>query len=125
MSDLPAHYDRKNPSTFERLTWLPIDAIGLAYAAIMRVRAAAYRTGILRSIEPEIPAISVGNLTLGGTGKTPMALEVARILRGMGRRPAIVSRGYRAAREGEIAVVSDGSRVLMDAREAGDEPAMM
>ncbi|MCC6160593.1 MAG: tetraacyldisaccharide 4'-kinase [Deltaproteobacteria bacterium] len=125
MSDLPAHYDRKNPSTLERLAWLPIDAIGLAYAAIMRARAAMYDAGFLRSIDPPIPAINVGNLTLGGTGKTPLTLEVARILAEMGRRPGIVSRGYRARREGEIAIISDGSRLLLDANEAGDEPVMM
>lgn len=102
-----------------------MDVVGLVYAAIMRARAVMYDAGILWSVDPPIPAISVGNLTLGGTGKTPMTLEVARILREIGRRPGIVSRGYRAAREGEIAVVSDGSRVLLGAQEAGDEPAMM
>lgn len=91
----------------------------------MRARAAAYERGWLPSVQPPIPAISVGNLTLGGTGKTPLTLEITRILREMGRRPGMVSRGYRAAREGDIAVVSDGSRVLLGARDAGDEPAMM
>jgi tetraacyldisaccharide 4'-kinase len=68
----------------------------------------------------------VGNLTVGGSGKTPLAAEIARMLVGMGERPSILSRGYarRIVDEG-VVVVSDGHRVLSDVAHAGDEPVML
>jgi tetraacyldisaccharide 4'-kinase len=67
--------------------------------------------------------ISVGNLAVGGAGKTPVALAIAGRLLDAGHRPALLSRGYGATR-GDDRVVSDGARVLLDAAEAGDEPAL-
>jgi tetraacyldisaccharide 4'-kinase len=71
-----------------------------------------------------IPIISVGNLTVGGNGKTPFTLFLASLLRERGLRTAIVSRGY-GRKRARAAIVSDGARMRMDAGEAGDEPAMM
>jgi tetraacyldisaccharide 4'-kinase len=72
-----------------------------------------------------VPVILVGNLTVGGTGKTPIAMLAADRLRQAGMRPAIISRGYGGRRKTDPAVVGDGSSVLLDAAEAGDEPVMM
>jgi tetraacyldisaccharide 4'-kinase len=72
-------------------------AAGVPYAAAMRIRNASFRCGLLRVERAPLPVVSVGNLTLGGTGKTPMVAWVARRLRGEGIRVAIVSRGYGAA----------------------------
>jgi tetraacyldisaccharide 4'-kinase len=69
--------------------------------------------------------VSVGNLTLGGTGKTPLTMELARRIQAMGWRVAVVSRGYRGSAEGRGAVVSDGRRPLLSAAEAGDEPYLI
>lgn len=67
-----------------------------------------------------VPVISVGNLSVGGTGKTPFVHYVVRELLALGKRPAVVSRGYGRKSSGQV-IVSDGSRVLASVREAGDE----
>jgi tetraacyldisaccharide 4'-kinase len=72
------------------------------------------------------PVISVGNLTVGGSGKTPLVGEIARLLIGMGERPSILSRGYgRAEPTDGVVVVSDGRDTLTDVAHAGDEPYML
>jgi tetraacyldisaccharide 4'-kinase len=71
------------------------------------------------------PVISIGNITTGGTGKTPMTRHVARQLQKRGWRPAIISRGYGGDFERRGGVVSDGSRVLATAGQAGDEAYML
>lgn len=72
------------------------------------------------------PVISVGNLSVGGTGKTPLVAAIAAWLVAIGERPAILSRGYaRAVASREPTVVSDGTAVLTDVAHAGDEPLML
>ena len=73
-----------------------------------------------------VPVVSVGNLVVGGSGKTPVAAHVARLLLDRGERPAILSRGY-ARREFQdgVVVVSDGTSVLERVERAGDEPFML
>jgi tetraacyldisaccharide-1-P 4'-kinase len=72
------------------------------------------------------PVISIGNLTVGGSGKTPLAASVAAHLCDRGERPAILSRGYgRADRADGVVVVSDGTRILAPLARAGDEPLML
>jgi tetraacyldisaccharide 4'-kinase len=72
------------------------------------------------------PVISVGNLSVGGTGKTPLTMAIAEWLLTQGERPAILSRGYKRADAADgVVVVSDGVRVLADLARAGDEPLMM
>lgn len=69
--------------------------------------------------------ISVGNVTVGGSSKTPLAMEIARVLIAMGERPAILSRGYaRRVQTDGVVVVSDGRGALVDVDRAGDEPFM-
>jgi tetraacyldisaccharide 4'-kinase len=68
-----------------------------------------------------VPVISVGNLVVGGTGKTPLVIYLARLLCDSGRSVAVVSRGYGRARRGTLAV-SDGERALVRWEECGDEP---
>lgn len=64
------------------------------FAAGVRARGAAYGAGVLRTARPPIPTISVGNLTVGGAGKTPIAAWIVSRLRERGRNPAVVLRGY-------------------------------
>jgi tetraacyldisaccharide 4'-kinase len=72
------------------------------------------------------PVVSVGNISVGGSGKTPVAALVARVLREAGHRPAILTRGYaRAVASDGVTVVSDGQRLLADLDHAGDEPLML
>jgi tetraacyldisaccharide 4'-kinase len=95
------------------------------YAAAASARR-AYYGGHGRQRRLERPVISVGNLRVGGTGKTPAVAHVARLLLEMGERPAILSRGYarRSAPDG-VVVVSDGSRIRADLDRSGDEPLML
>jgi tetraacyldisaccharide 4'-kinase len=72
------------------------------------------------------PVISVGNISMGGRGKTPVAGLIARLLVEAGERPAILSRGYKRRRpEDGVVIVSDGRHVLADVDRAGDEPLML
>lgn len=71
------------------------------------------------------PVISVGNLSVGGSGKTPVVASLARLLLARGERPAILSRGYARRGGASIVVVSDGTRVRAGVDEAGDEPFML
>jgi tetraacyldisaccharide 4'-kinase len=99
--------------------------LAVPYATLLRLRALAYRAGVLRTRRLPRPVISVGNLTVGGTGKTPMVVWLARCLQGQGRRVAVLSRGYGGSREGTVALVSDGDRLLLGPAEAGDEPYLL
>ena len=72
------------------------------------------------------PVVSVGNLSVGGSGKTPLVAYIARLLEAAGERPAILSRGYARTRpEDGVTVVSDGIRLRADLERAGDEPLML
>ena len=102
-----------------------LNALSFFYSALMRLRSRCYSSGWLSSKELGCRAVSIGNLTLGGTGKTPMTLWLARMLKERGHRPAILSRGYKGTFQGSVKVVSDGQRVLLSPESAGDEPVMM
>ena len=95
------------------------------YGVAMNLRSLLYRRNILSCRRLTVPVISIGNLTMGGTGKTPMVIYLARFLAGQGYKPAVVSRGYRGQSKAPVNIVSDGSAVLMRAEEAGDEPVMI
>lgn len=97
-----------------------------AYSLVMLLRAFLYRKNILlKSHRLPVPVISIGNLTLGGTGKTPMVRYVTRLLLNRSLRPAIVSRGYGGKATGTVNIVSDGVRILLPPDMAGDEPFML
>jgi tetraacyldisaccharide 4'-kinase len=95
------------------------------YSLVMRVREWCYRKGIFRSVSFGVPVISVGNLTMGGTGKSPMVQYLAAMLQEHGYQPAIISRGYGGATKERINIVSDGREILLDASYVGDEPRML
>ena len=94
------------------------------YALAMRVRARLYARGVLASTKLCVPVISVGNLTMGGTGKTPMVIYLCRLLSGA-FRPGIVSRGYGGNSRQPLNLVSDGANILRTAPEVGDEPMLL
>lgn len=116
-------------------------ALSWLYCLIVQVRLALYRRRYFRPASMGCLAISIGNLTVGGTGKTPVVELLARALHRGGRRVAILSRGYKSVPK-PIAVrlwekvfkrrdlfaprvVSDGTSLLLDSRVAGDEPFML
>jgi tetraacyldisaccharide 4'-kinase len=99
--------------------------LGGAYGALGALRVALYRRGLLRRHRLGGPVVSVGNLSVGGSGKTPVVALVARLLRDAGLPVAVLSRGYGGSFRGDALVVSDGAEVRADAVQAGDEPAML
>lgn len=93
------------------------------YRGAVAFRSAAYRRGWRRRVRLDVPVISVGNLTFGGTGKTPTVIALARELARMGRRPAVLTRGYRRVGDEQQVVIGPDPR--QSAAEVGDEPLEM
>jgi tetraacyldisaccharide 4'-kinase len=94
------------------------------YELVVRARLALYENGLLRTYKLESPVISVGNLTVGGTGKTPCVAFLANFLRDEGHHVAILSRGYRRGSSGRVEV-SNGEDILCGPLAAGDEPYLL
>jgi tetraacyldisaccharide 4'-kinase len=109
----------------DRLLLLVLRAASFSYAGILRLRALSYRLGLLRSRRLPCPVISVGNIALGGTGKTPTVAWIADYLMRRGRKVAVLSRGYGGSAAGELRVVCDGTAILLPPEEAGDEPCLL
>jgi len=110
----------------DRLMLTLLIVLSYPYKFIMALRAQAYRTGLLPSHTLNTPVISVGNVTVGGTGKTPTVALLARYLMDRGKRVAVLSRGYRSKSEGGAPrIVSDGSHIFLSAEDAGDEPFLL
>ncbi|MDX9708348.1 MAG: tetraacyldisaccharide 4'-kinase [Trichloromonas sp.] len=95
------------------------------YGRVGRIRAALYRRGLLPSHDFPVPVIAIGNLAVGGTGKTPTVDWVARYCQEQGRRVAVVSRGYGGKGAGAVGIVSDGRQLLLGPEVAGDEPVLL
>lgn len=111
----------------ERLLLALLRPFGQIYGLIMSLRARFYRSNILQSYRAPVPVISVGNLSVGGTGKTPVVDRIVCALLARGERPAIISRGYGGVVKKGVAIVSDGkgSAPLLEARICGDEPYLL
>ncbi len=118
-----------------------LGGFAVIYKGAVQMRLALFRKRILRAQELGCRVVSIGNLTVGGTGKTPVAEMLARELQSRGRRVAILSRGYKSVPRPFLQrlrnklfkhldlfpprIVSDGQNVLLDSRRAGDEPHML
>jgi tetraacyldisaccharide 4'-kinase len=95
------------------------------YSFFMTIRSYFYRKGFLKQFKLEVPVISVGNLVLGGTGKTPLVQHIAEFLKQQGYKPVILSRGYKGSASDAVNIVSTVSEILLDAESAGDEPRLL
>lgn len=95
------------------------------YSAVMKAREKLYISGVFRRHEVSIPVISVGNLVLGGSGKTPTVQHLARLLSANGYHPTIVSRGHGGKAGEAVNIVSDGKNIFLTALLAGDEPYLL
>ena len=131
----------ERPGTREALVRALLGACSKVYQAAIKTRRFLYNVRILRDSTLGVQVIAVGNLTLGGTGKTPVVEKFARELRDEGRNVAILSRGYRSkppplhrrlldrlflrTDTTPPRVVSDGKSLLLDSEMAGDEPYML
>ena len=128
--------DQGQPRSVRWLLGL-LEGASRIFSGITRLRAWLYETGLARRFPLGCQVISVGNVTVGGTGKTPVVEILARTLKEEGRNVAILSRGYRKKEKpflqrlfgGEAMapprVVSNGERVLLDSELSGDEPFML
>lgn len=101
-----------------------LGAAAAGYRVLLGAREWLYARGVLRRRTLPCPVVAVGNLTIGGTGKTPAVMLAARALQARGHHPAIASRGYGRRSHG-VQVVSDPGGVLLEPEDAGDEPFLL
>jgi tetraacyldisaccharide 4'-kinase len=99
---------------------LSLFPLAVLYDAITFFRNKAFDLGLLRTERVQVPVIAVGNLTAGGTGKTPIVEYLVALLLDRGKKVAVLSRGYGRSTRG-VVVVSDGRNVLVNAAKGGDE----
>jgi len=100
----------------------PLSAL---YSAVTRTRLALYERGTFHTTKLDRPVISVGNMTVGGTGKTPLVEWVAKALASNGKKVCILTRGYGRQNAERQVIVSDGQAILATPAEAGDEPYLL
>ncbi|HEY6872641.1 MAG TPA: tetraacyldisaccharide 4'-kinase [Geobacteraceae bacterium] len=118
-------WDGKRHKLVDRLMLFLLTLCSIPYELTVRFRAHAYAIGLLPSRRLPLPVVSVGNLTVGGTGKTPAVAMLARFFMARGKRVAVLSRGYGGSLAGKEGVVSDGTVLLLTPQEAGDEPCLL
>jgi len=116
-------YDRNHDIFFPFKSLLT--AIASGNECIVRVRNTLYKKKILQTKKLPCTVISIGNITVGGTGKTPVTIYVAKLIEKLGYKVAIISRGYKGKLEKTGGIVSDGENIFVDAFDAGDEPYMI
>jgi len=104
---------------------LPFCALSAIYLPAVKLRALAFQKNILKSHQLPIPVVSVGNLTVGGSGKTPTAIWLAQNLAQKGFKPAISIRGYHSQAEDSLAVIDEKNPEAADPDLVGDEAALM
>jgi len=111
----------KNRSGVSKITlWL----LSLPYRFIMTVRNLLYDCGILKTIRLTVPVVAIGNLTHGGTGKTPLVIALTALFQKQGYKVGIITRGYKRSTHGQI-VVKDGQKLLASPSSSGDEPYLI
>ena len=118
-------WDGKRNTASDRFLIQLITPFSYPYSLALLIRAKSYAAGLFPSYRLPRPVVSVGNLTVGGTGKTPLVAYIARWLMDRGKRTAVLTRGYSGSMEGEVRVVSDGGSIFLSPAEAGDEPYLL
>lgn len=115
---------KKEKTWEEKLLLSPLLLASLPYEWAVRIRTSLYSHGLLKAQKLPRPVISIGNITVGGTGKTPLVMRLANRLKERGIGVAILSRGYRREREAG-SIVTDGQTLFLPPEESGDEPFLM
>ncbi len=118
-------HDKEVRGLWRRLIMAVFYVFSLIYGQLVNLKLSMYHIGWFKKERLTCFVISLGNVTVGGTGKTPTAQHLAREIRDMGYRVAILNRGYRAKWRGAVGIVSDGHALKMDAETAGDEAFML
>lgn len=109
----------------EALLLLILWPFSLVYGLVSWLRNKCYDWRLISSYRASVPVISVGNLAVGGTGKTPVVDFLLKQFIAQGKRPAVVSRGYGGSFSGRVGVVSQSAGFLLSSAEAGDEPYLL
>ena len=104
---------------------LILSFLSLLYRQVVKSRNRLYDLGILKQSKLPCKVISIGNITVGGTGKTPFVIMLAKLLKTKGYKPAVLSRGYGGKAKSPVNIVSDGVQIKMKCDEAGDEPFLI
>jgi len=99
--------------------------VSFIYRSAVSLRNRMYDSEIIKQEKLPCKVISIGNVTVGGTGKTPTVIMLANLLKEKGYRPAVLSRGYGGKTKSPVNIVSDGTHILMGHTEAGDEPVLI
>jgi len=119
-----ASYHQKKPSELG-VAGVLLAALSRLYEAVVRIRLSMYRRGIFGTAKVDgIRVISVGNLTVGGSGKTPVTMLIAQLLKDAGKKPCVISRGYGRRSKEPVQLVSDGGELLADYPDASDEAVL-
>lgn len=121
----PSWFDGRPQSLPRRVALLPLDLAALLYGSGARLHRAVYWRGLVAPTRLPCRVISVGNLAVGGTGKTPLAAWLAAALKRRGHAVVLASRGYGRRGDAAVEVVSDGRFVRSTAERAGDEPLLL
>lgn len=116
MNGVVAAWYTPRPTLVAVLLW----PLSLLFRAIVAARRSLYRSGLLRAHRLAVPVVVIGNLTAGGTGKTPLAIALAEALAARGYRPGLVSRGYGGSAPGPRAVAASDDPAVV-----GDEPPIL
>jgi tetraacyldisaccharide 4'-kinase len=98
-----------------------LSLVSLIYLGIITIKTLSYKKGFFKRKQLLAKVISIGNITVGGTGKTPAIIEIASLLKKVGKKVGILIRGYKGKYEYQQGVVSDGKNYLLTSEEAGDE----
>ncbi len=104
---------------------LVLTPLSMVFTAATKIREQIYAQGLIEKTDVGVPVVSVGNLTVGGTGKTPTVDFLLRHLSARGISVGVVSRGYRALNPGPVSVTAQGKDLSRCAEEFGDEPTMI
>lgn len=117
--------DGTRNSAIDRLLLSFLIFLSFIYSLVMILRSSMFSLRIFTARQLPRPVVSIGNITVGGTGKTPVTAYIANQLLEQGYRVAVISRGYGGSLEGQSVVVSDGATVMLSPEECGDEPFLL
>jgi tetraacyldisaccharide 4'-kinase len=113
-------YSPQSQTRLSVILWLSLIPLSYLYAALIKLRRYLYRHGYLASYAVPVPVLVIGNITVGGTGKTPLVIYLVQALRQLGYTPGVISRGYGGKQQGAQAVDANS-----DPQAVGDEPVLI
>ena len=116
--------DNGNTSDFSPVKIIA-SILSFFYLGVVNLRNWLYDHKIFKEVKLSCPVISVGNISVGGTGKTPCVIMLTQILKKNGFQPAVISRGYGGRSISPANIVSDGNKIFLDGETAGDEPYLI